>query len=111
MIPYLGLKAQFFRDAQLSSFVDNWKKLTSDSYILCTSEDEIIVFFSQPIQQSYPPNSICKDKVAFGDAQICSLKAKSSIPPNDHELGEFISPIFSVVEKDGNVNLILNLKK
>ena len=76
-----------------------------------TIAGETIEFSSHPIQQSYPPNFICKDHVTLVEAEICSLKEKEVIVPCDHDLGEFISSIFSVPKKDGNVKLILNLKK
>ena len=66
---------------------------------------------SHPFQQSYPPNSICKDHVALVEVEISSLKEKEVIVQCHHELGEFISPIFSVPKKDGNVRLIHNLRK
>ena len=40
-----------------------------------------------------------------------SLKQKGHIVPCYHEFGQFISPIFSVLKKDGSVQLIHNLKK
>ena len=60
---------------------------------------------------SYPPNSICKDQATLVEAEIWSLKEKAVIVPCYHDLGEFISPIFSVPKKDGTMRLILNLKK
>ena len=76
-----------------------------------TIAGEIIEFSSYPIQVSYSPNSIFKDHVALVDKEISSLKEKEVIVPCYHELGEFISPIFSVPKKDGSVRLIHNLKK
>ena len=86
--------------------------LTSDSHILCTIESDILEFSSQPIQQSYLPNSICKDHLALvnAEAEICSLQATKVVVSTDHELEDFMSPIFSVPKKDGNVRRILNLR-
>ena len=86
-------------------------QLTSDSHILQTVAGETIECPSYPIQLSYPPNSICKDHVALVEAEIYSLQQKGVIVPCYHEVGEFISPIFSVPKKDGSVRLIHNLKK
>ena len=44
------------------------------------------------------------------DKEIESLLDKGVIVSCGHEPGEFISPIFTVPKKDGNVRLILNLK-
>ena len=86
-------------------------QLTPDPHILPTVVGETIKFSSHPIRQSYPANSICKGHVALFEAEICSPTEKVVIVPSDHDLGEVISPIFSVPKKDGNVRLILNLKK
>ena len=86
-------------------------QLTSDSHILRTIVGETIEFSCHSIQQSYRPNYICKDHAALVVAEICSLKEKAVIDSCDHDLEEFISPISSVPKTDGNVRLILNLKK
>ena len=86
-------------------------ELTSDPHTLRTIAGETIEFSSHPFQQSFAPNCICKDHVALVEEEICSLNKKGVIVPCDHDLGEFISPIFTVPKKDGNVRLILNLKK
>ena len=71
-------------------------QLTSDPHILHTIAGETIEFSCHSIQQSYPPNYICKDHAALVEAEICSLKEKAVIVPCDHDFGEFMSPIFSV---------------
>ena len=73
-----------------------------------TIAGETIEFSCHSIQQSYPPYYICKDHAALVEAEICSLKEKAVIDSCDHELGEFISPIFSVPKKDGNMRLKLS---
>ncbi|EDO38532.1 predicted protein, partial [Nematostella vectensis] len=80
------------------------QELTSDPQILNTVVGETIDFVSEPVQSSYPPNSICKEHVALAEAEINSLMNKGAIIPCDHELGEFISPIFTVPKKDGKIN-------
>ena len=45
------------------------------------------------------------------DEEIFTLQDKGVIVSCTHELGEFISPIFTVPKKDGTVRLILNYKK
>ena len=111
LIPFLRLKVQSFRTGQVSLFYAKWMQLTTDPHILRTIADETIEFSSYPIQPSYSPNSVCKGHVALVEAEICSLQEKEVIVPCQHELGEFISPIFSVPKKDGSVRVIHNLKK
>ena len=59
---------------------------------------------------SHPPNSVPRNHVSLVDREIRSLLDKGVIVPCDHEPGEFISPIFTVPRKDGNVRLILNIE-
>ena len=74
-------------------------QLTSGPHILPTIVGETIQFSSHPIQQSYPRNSICKDRVAVVEAEICSLTEKEVIVPCDHDLEEFLSYILSSQER------------
>ena len=98
------------RDA-LKSFLHQDFRLAYARSRKRTIAGETIEFSSHPFQQSFAPNSICKDHVALVEEEICSLNKKGVIVPCDHDLGEFISPIFTVPKKDANVRLILNLKK
>ena len=112
LIPYLRAKVTFFRGGQLSLYLHEWKKLTSDVNILQTIAGDCIEFISQPPNQwEYPPNSIQRDHKPLVDKGISSLLDKRVIVPCAHEPGEFNSPIFTVPKKDGTVRLILNLKK
>ena len=64
-----------------------------------------------PVQMSYPHNSIGKDRIAALETEINSLLEKRVTMPTKHEPGEFIPPIFSVPKPNGQIWLILNLKK
>ena len=79
LIPYLRLEAQSFNASQVSLFDVKWMQLTSDPHILCTIACETVEFSSHPIQQSYPPNSVCKDHAALVEAEIFSPKEKAVI--------------------------------
>ena len=97
---------------QLSLYLHEWKKLTSDVNILQTIAGDCIEFISQPPNQwAYPPNSTQRDHKPLVDREISSLLDKGVIVSCAHEPGEFISPIFTVPKNDGTVRLILNLKK
>ena len=112
VIPYLKAKVLSFRGGQLSLFHHKWTSLTSDVNILQTISGDCIEFISiPPTQVSYPPNSIPRDHASLVDREIKSLLDKGVIVLSKHEPGEFISPIFTVPKKDGNVRLILNLKR
>ena len=112
VIPYLKTKVQSFRGGQLSLFRHKWEKLTTDANILQTISGDCIKFISNPpTQVSYPSNSIPRDHASLVDREIKSLLDKGVIVLCNHEPGEFISPIFTVPKKDGNIRLILNLKR
>ena len=72
---------------------------------------DCIEFLSDPPSQvSHPPNSVPRNHISLVDKEIKRLLDKGAIVSCDHEPGEFISPIFTVPKKDGNVRLTLNLK-
>ena len=93
----------------MSSFTHIWERLTSDASILEMIFGYCIEFLSDPPSQvSHPGNSAPRNHASLVDKEIKSLLDKGV--PCDHEPGEFISPIFTVPKKDGNVRPILNLK-
>ena len=103
LIPYFRTK--------INSFCHKWERLTSDASILQIISGDCIELFSDPPSQvSHPPNSIPRNRMSLVDKEIESLLDKGVIISCGHEPGEFISPIFTVPRKDGNVILILNLK-
>ena len=94
----------------MSSFCHKWERLTSDASILQIISGDWIEFLSDPPSHlSHPPNSVPRNHVSLVDKEIKSLLDKGVIVPCDHEPGEFISPIYTVPKKDGNVRLILNM--
>ena len=110
LIPYFRAKVNSFKGGQLSPFCHKWERLTSDASILQIISGDCIEFLSDPPSQvSHPPNSIPRNHITLVDREIKCLLDKGVIVPCDHEPGEFISPIFTVPKKDGNVRLILNL--
>ena len=112
LILYLQAKVKSFKEGQLSLYLHEWEKLTTDGSILQTISGECIEFLSEPPGQSaFPPNSIQRDHKSLVDNEILSLQDKGVIVPCAHEPGEFISPIITVPKSDGGNRLILNLKK
>lgn len=64
-----------------------------------------------PVQHSSPPNSLpCSEETMIKDA-MQTLLNKQVIVQCKPEPIEFVSPIFTIPKKDGNIRLILNLKK
>ena len=107
LIPYFRAKFNSLQGGQLSSFSHIWERLTSDASILQMISGDCIEFLSDPPSQvSHPANSVPRNHASLVDKEIKSLLVKGV--PCDHEPGEFISPIFTVPKKDGNVRPILN---
>ena len=72
---------------------------------------DIIEFDATPPTNSvYPNNHIWNGSIASVNTEIDSLLAKRVLVPCEHEINEFITPIFTVPKPDDQVRLILNLK-
>ena len=101
-----------FHAGQLSEHLSDWKSITSDQSILESISGEKIEFVSAiPLQTSYPSNSVSKEHKEEVELEIKSLLQKGVIVKSEHEFGDYISPVFTVPKSDGNVRLILNIKK
>ena len=73
--------------------------------------DHIIFEGQIPIQHTSPPNSLPLSLSAKIEEAINILRAKKFISQCTPEPQEFVSPIFTLNKKDGNIRVILNLKK
>ena len=100
-----------FTAGQLSYHIDHWRQLTSDNEILQTILGEKIQFIAIPQQRCFPNNSIASIHHDAVHNEIMELVKKRVIVKCSREEGDFVSPIFTVPKKDGNLRLILNLKK
>ncbi len=108
---YLAYKVSVFTGGQLCNFLQQWKTLTSDQNILQTVEGDQIEFICSPPKSFlHPKNYVPPDNHTQICQEIASLVSRKVIIETSHESGEFLSPIFSVPKKDGQVRLILNLK-
>jgi hypothetical protein len=101
-----------FQAGQISKFYKEWEKLTSDPEILEMVQGTKIIFSGKcPMQHQSPPNSLPHAEAGKIDKAIQALQTKGVIIPSFPDLTEFISPIFTTPKKDGNIRLILNLKR
>jgi hypothetical protein len=101
-----------FQAGQISKFHKEWEKLTSDPEILEMVQGTKIIFSGKcPMQHQSPPNSLPHAEAGKIDKAIQALQTKGVIIPSFPDLTEFISPIFTTPKKDGNIRLILNLKR
>ena len=85
--------------------------MTSDSKVLETVTGQYIEFNMLPMQVK-PLNQTDLSKIETDsvDLQIIQLLKKEVIQPCPHEVGEFISPVFTRPKKHGSFRMILNLK-
>lgn len=110
--PYLENSKNCFVGGQISNFLPKWESITSDPTILQTVKGETITFIGKPpTQYGCVCNSIAKEHVTAIELEVNSLITKKVIMECNHELDQFVSPIFSVPKKNGKVRLILNLKQ
>ena len=111
LLQYFQLKVSHFRAGRLSSYIEQWKLLTSDDFILDLVKGAHIELLSASIQAICPQEKqfSCNERQIIG-SEIKSLLAKGVIVPSVTEPGEFISPIFLTPKKDGSYRMILNLK-
>jgi hypothetical protein len=112
LLHYFQFKVSHFRAGRLSSYLAQWKLLTSDDFILDLVKGAHIELLSVPIQavrsQEKQFSHIERQII---DSEITSLLAKCVIVPSITEPGEFISPIFLTPKKDGSYRMIFNLKQ
>ena len=101
-----------FSAGQISQYIENWRKITSDPFFLNIVSGDKIEFVSYPpSQQHFPPNSFSGALFPQIESELEDLLLKGVIKPVEHEELEFVSPIFCVPKNDERVRLILNLKK
>ena len=92
-------------------FVDNWKKLTTDKWVLDAISGYSIVFDEQPFQHVIP-NEIPFDSEQYNivDTEVKSLLQIGAIVESEHEPDEFISTLFIVPKPNGKYRPVINLR-
>lgn len=97
---------------RLSPFLEEWRRLTSDSRILKWIKGYKIPFSESVIQRAIPkkPAWSNKERSLITD-HINKLVLKGAVSKCSPCEGQFISSIFLIPKPDGSSRLILNLKK
>ena len=98
---------------RLRFFLDEWKKLTSDAFILDMVSGMSLSLTDLPTQRKLPhPVHMPKEQVKSVEAQIQQLIDKNAIMETTFNPStDFLSTVFAVPKSDGNFRLVLNLKK
>ena len=113
-LPSLINTPENFSAGKTRFFIENWKKLTSDKWIIQTISGYKIELDNMPFQTSIPkPLSFNDSDQKLIEAEIERfLKANiiERVSDDDDSDNEFISNIFFRPKKDGRIRIILNLK-
>ena len=113
LVSYFQSKVACFKAGRLQLFYDKWENITSDVEVLHMISGQKLEFSKQPYQLHVP-----RDKSKFDacwdpdQAHTCEVEVQNLLHkgPCEHEKGEYISPIFTTLKKDGSSRMILNLK-
>ena len=93
-----------FPAGQISQYIENWRKITSDPFIRNIVSGDKREFVSYPpSQQHCPPNSFSGALFPQIKSKVEDLLLKGVIKPVEHEELEFVSPIFRVPKSDDRV--------
>ena len=90
---------------------DNWRKLTSDKYILDIVENGLILNFTTdaPSKVAFEYKR-SQNETHVIDEEVYKLLSKRVISATNVNAGDYFSSLFTRLKKDGSYRTILNLK-
>jgi hypothetical protein len=101
-----------FTGGQVKAYVENWRNLTTDHWIISTVLGCDIEFDSLPTQARTPqPIGFSERETRFVHSEIDKLLTKQIIEPATDCADQFISNFFLRPKKNGTYRFILNLSK
>ena len=93
-------------------FAKNWKKLTSDKYILDIVTNGLRLDFKEfPDNRQYQFRPLKNDELDVVKAEVDKLLSKQVICESRRERNDYLSNVFTRNKKDGGKRMILNLKQ
>ena len=96
---------------KLKFCIENWRKYTSDPWILQTVSGYCLEFESTPFQWSIPREITFSDEQKLIiDNEISELLDKGAIQFSEWEEDQYISNIFIVPKPNGKYRPIINLR-
>ena len=99
-----------FVAGQTSNYIDQWKTITSDPWVIENVKGIVIPFVEEPVQSSVPfPYKLSAQEKLTVDTEVESMLLKGVIEEAVSETGEWISNIFVVPKPDGSGRIILDL--
>lgn len=96
---------------RLAYFIDTWKVLTGDPWVLDAIVGYQIPFKAEPSQVPRPPEGMfSKEQAALLREEVKSLLQKSAISPQRESIGGFYSTLFLVPKMGEQMRPVINLK-
>ena len=93
-------------------FVDRWRRLTSDRFVLEAVQGIKLNFKSLPVMDRYPAASrMSAEEIDLVDKEIQSLLVKGTVCAVSPCQNQFVSNVFLVRKKSGGMRPIINLKR
>ena len=100
-----------FKAGNLAAHFSQWQSLTSDPEILETVSGCKIEFDTIPsLNKAMVHAMLSETQTESVDTEVSNLLRKQAIEACNHEAGEYISPIFNRLKKDGSHRMIKFLK-
>ena len=95
----------------LANHIANWRVITTDPWILEAFSGYRLELASQPYQLFTPrPINFFDSESAVVQSEIQTLLDKGAIEHVEYTQGEFISTLFLVPKKSGDLRPVINLK-
>ncbi len=92
-------------------YINNWKYITKDKFILDVVKGFSVPFFKKPVQLNEPKENIFHGtELSLIDVEIRKLIKCKAIVQTCFETDQFVSTIFSVPKHNGKIRLVINLK-
>ena len=96
----------------LANHIANWRGITTDPWILEAVSGYSLELASQPYQLFTPsPINFSDSESAAVQSEIQNLLDKGAIEHVEYTQGEFISTLFLVPKKSGDLRPVINLKR
>lgn len=107
-------EVRLFKGGNIKGKINEWKQITSDSFILDIVTKGLQLEFIDgivPKQTSFPKIRYSTEERLFLESGVNTLLSKDIICKSTKEPNDFISTLFTRPKKDGSRRMILNLKK
>ena len=102
-VAYLRLQVECFSAGNIGEFVQNWKKLTSDSTILDIIKHGLKLNFHDQPPESRKPFEYPRTDYETIDTEVKKLLMKGVVEHSQREIGEYFSNLFTTPKKDGSL--------